>query len=117
MQPLLGWGEEGQTSAAVMSSLAMVGRPSGDARSGSPRLEALLGGIAQGLEALCEPSPIQVKSKGLTQIADQVMFRMYTHVKERGVLSTEGDWWSSLHCRYGSLVFTLVDVFYHVFIE
>ena len=66
VQPLLGWGEEGQTSAAVMSSLAMVGRPSGDARSGSPRLEALLGGIAQGLEALCEPSPIQVKSKGLT---------------------------------------------------
>jgi len=59
VQPLLGWGEEGQTSAAVMSSLAMVGRPSGDARSGSPRLEALLGGIAQGLEALCEPSPIQ----------------------------------------------------------
>ena len=104
MQPLLGWGEEGQTSAAVMSSLAMVGRPSGDARSGSPRLEALLGGIAQGLEALCEPSPIQVKSKALTQIADQVMFRMYTHVKERGVLLTEGDWWSSPHCRYGSLV-------------
>ena len=45
------------------------------------------------------------------------MFRMYTHVKERGVLSTEGDWWSSPHCRYGSLVFTIVDVFYHVFIE
>ena len=117
MQPLLGWGEEGQTSAAVMSSLAMVGRPSGDARSDSPRLEALLGGIAQGLEALCEPSPIQVKRKGLTQIADHVIFRMYTHVKERGVLSTEGDWWSSPHCRYGSLVFTVVDVFYHVFFE
>ena len=63
VQPLLGWGEEGQTSAAVMSSLAMVGRPSGDARSDSPRLEALLGGIAQGLEALCEPSPIQVKKQ------------------------------------------------------
>ena len=83
MQPLLGWGEEGQTSAAVMSSLAMVGRPSGDARSGSPRLEALLGGIAQGLEALCEPSPIQVKSKGLTKITDP------SHVQD--VHSREGE--------------------------
>ena len=63
VQPLLGWGEEGQTSAAVMSSLAVVGRPTGDSRSDSPRLEALLGGIAQGLEALCEPSPIQVTNE------------------------------------------------------
>ena len=63
VQPLLGWGEEGQTSAAVMSSLAVVGRPTGDARADSPRLEALVGGIDQGLEALCEPSPIQVTFK------------------------------------------------------
>jgi len=54
VQPLLGWGEEGQTSAAVMTSLAMVGRPTGDSRG-----QHLLGGIAQGLEALAEPSPAQ----------------------------------------------------------
>ena len=89
MQPLLGWGEEGQTSAAVMSSLAMVGRPSGDARSDSPRLEALLGGIAQGLEALCEPSPIQVKRKGLTQIADQSLIVLQNCPENGGEIMVE----------------------------
>jgi len=54
VQPLLGWGEDGQTSASVMSSLAMVGRPTSDSREND-----VVGGIMQGLEALCEPSPIQ----------------------------------------------------------
>ena len=77
---MLGWGEEGQTSAAVMSSLAVVGRPTGDSRSDSPRLEALLGGIAQGLEALCEPSPVQVT------IQTSVMFRMHLKVLSRRLI-------------------------------
>ena len=101
VQPLLGWGEEGQTSAAVMSSLAVVGRPTGDSRSDSPRLEALLGGIAQGLEALCEPSPIQVTIQ--TSACCFVKCKMHLKVlsrrfiQERGRVgwSTEADSWFS----------------------
>ena len=59
VQPLLGWGEDGQTSASVMSSLAMVGRPTSDSREND-----VVGGIMQGLEALSEPSSIRVKFRG-----------------------------------------------------
>lgn len=54
VQPVLGWGEDTQSCASVMTSLATVGRPTGDSRDNS-----ILGGILQGLEALTEPSPRQ----------------------------------------------------------
>jgi len=53
---VLGWGQDTQSTASVLTSLASVGRPGGQESGQAP---SILQGISLGLEALSEPSARQ----------------------------------------------------------